>query len=279
MKSTETLRDIIAEIEPVAGSCARFEAELMLEKLCGVTRHDLYTLADITVDKRQNAVLRSWIENRRSHVPLAHILHQWHFYSCILTITPHVLIPRSETECLIEKILSCYSRSTHLYFCDIGTGSGNITAALLHERPGWRAVSTDICSRALRCAQRNTQKYPTRYLCCDTLEGIRPMNQFDFIVSNPPYIPRSQLSNLDSSVIDYEPVLALDGGNDGLSFYRYFAASGHRYLRPGAALYCEIGSNQATQIHRIFSRPPWSGINIFSDMNSRPRIAYIKKRL
>ncbi len=279
MTSADTLRHIITELEPIAGSCARFEAELMLEKLCGVTRHGLYTRTDIAFDTNQKACLRSWIEKRKSHVPLAHILHQWHFYSCTLTVTPDVLIPRAETECLVATILSHHPATAHIYFCDVGTGSGNITAALLHERPCWRAVSTDNSPDALRCARSNIKKFAAELICCDMLHGLHPVNQFDLIVSNPPYIPQPQLTELDSSVIDHEPVNALDGGKDGLTFYRYFAARAYRYLRPGAALYMEIGSDQADDIARIFSRPPWIDFNIFSDMNCRARIAYIKKRL
>jgi release factor glutamine methyltransferase len=288
MTRLDALRWIVRELTPVAGTCAGFEADLLLQHALGISRHDCYTHGNASLHHAHIDTLRTWIGRRLAHEPLAYILGTWTFHACTLHIDRCVLIPRPETEVLVETVLAHEPREP-LYFCDIGTGSGNITAALCRGRPRWRALAVDISSDALRCAARNLSHYAYTHdasipahakneasgcmlAVTDLLHGIFPRHQFDICVSNPPYISLPDMNALDTSVAGFEPSQALYGGEDGMDFYRRLARMLPHYLVEDGRLYCEIGAESAAAVRTIFSSCQWRHIRIFTDMNDRERV-------
>jgi len=156
-------------------------------------------------------------------------------------------------------------------FADIGTGSGIISCILTEEKPGWRADAIDISYKSLLVAKSNIRT-PVRLLCANVLDAVKPLHQYDFIVSNPPYISDDEIETLDPGVKDFEPYHALCGGNDGLWFYRYFAMHAHNWIIQSGDIFCEIGYNQEVEIAEIFSRNGWREIHIFKDNGGNPRV-------
>ena len=268
MTLTKTLRDIQKKLTLVSGEFALPEAERILTFLLNCSRSELYLpqqkkLPDETVKKIQKIINR-----RVTDEPLAYILGCAYFYNKEFIVTPDVLIPRPDTEILVEEVLK-NEKDGKCRFLDMGTGSGCIAAVLTGHNPAWKAAAADISFAALKIAKKNCP-YNVSLLCCDRLSGIKA--RFDFIVSNPPYIKSSSLPELDESVRDFEPRSALDGGPDGLDFYRYLADTAKPLLKDRGRIYCEIGYDQGKDVPKIFEEKGWKDISITKDFGNRPRV-------
>jgi release factor glutamine methyltransferase len=256
------------KLASVAGGCALSEAERILTFLLGCSRTDLYTAGrkkyPAVMRKLANAIVRRRLRDE----PLAYILGSAYFYNREFLVTPDVLIPRTDTEVLVEEVLKNEPAGTRR-FIDMGTGSGCIAAVLAAERPGWRAVASDIALPALKTAAKNCPK-EIMLLCGDRLAALR--GRFDFIVCNPPYIKSPALPTLEKSVRSFEPLSALDGGPDGLGFHRYLAEAAKPLLKERGRIYCEIGYDQGREVTDIFKKAGWDGVSITCDLGNRPRI-------
>jgi len=244
------------------------ESELILESLTGLDRHNLYRYGTEALDSIAEAKLASIIRRRLTEEPLSYILGTAYFHSQKFKITPSVLIPRPDTEILVETILEGEQKD-RAFFIDMGTGSGAIAATLLRSRPHWNAVISDISFDVLHIAIQNTGSRATP-VCSDMLKAFSM--KFSFIVSNPPYIAEQDIKTLDVSVQKFEPFQALCGGEDGLYFYRYLAAEGSNYLIPGGSVYYEIGFDQEERVRQIFLSHGWQNIRIINDFGQRPRV-------
>ncbi|MBD3239552.1 MAG: peptide chain release factor N(5)-glutamine methyltransferase [Chitinivibrionales bacterium] len=267
----EAIHLLTTSFEPAAGDLAREEAETTLITLLGVTRHELYLGDNPPLTRPVAQRLCRIIRRRRSGTPLAYALGMTYFHSAELRVTPDVLIPRPDTETLVEMVLDNEGPG-ELLLLDMGTGSGALTTVLLRLRQSWRAVATDISPKALRVAAANTAGLPVHLVCADRIEAIRCTDQpFDLVVSNPPYVTRDELETLDRQVRDFEPRIALDGGPDGLDFYRYLAAHAARVLRPDGRLYVEIGASQADAVTALLEHEGWRAISVRRDLGDRPR--------
>jgi release factor glutamine methyltransferase len=267
-----TLQRIEKALEKVCGRSSLFEAESILQDVLRCSRTELYTTffpLQISADKteRINSIIRRRLEDE----PLAYILGSVYFYSKEIVLTRDVLIPRPETEVLVETVLNQEHNET-LFFADIGTGSGAIAAILLAQRPSWTAVATDISCAALGIARRNTAER-TRFVCSDMLASFKPDARiFDFVVCNPPYISRKEMAELDKSVISFEPRTALFGGDDGMDFYRILAGGARNILKPGGRIFCEIGSDQAAPVCNMFLFENWHVVKVHNDLAGRTRV-------
>ncbi len=259
-------------LKPVSGEATRHEVETILQFVLKCSRSDLYTAA--VAPQIPDEILLSIngiVSRRRTGEPLPYILGSVYFYSTEIIVTNEVLIPRSETEVLVERILQ-QEQNEKLFFADIGTGSGAISAVLLKERPLWHSLATDISPKALSVASRNVSERIS-FVCCDMIAAFSSSKRpFNFIVSNPPYISKKDISGLDKSVILFEPPEAIDGGNDGLDFYKILAGSAKNILSPGGRIYCEIGCDQGAAVRELFMSAFWKNISIFPDIAGRPRI-------
>jgi release factor glutamine methyltransferase len=270
MTIAEALRLIRQQLSGVAGAGALFEAEMILQHLLRYSRSQLYLKRNNSLPKESQDAIGEILLRRKTHEPLPYILGAAYFHSREFLVNRYTLIPRPDTETLVETVLESEKESRRT-FLEIGVGSGALSAILLQERPGWQCVGTDISFHALRIARRNCLG-KIHLLCADLFSSMKPAGIFDFIVSNPPYIGKSEMAGLDSSVRDFEPNVALDGGTDGLDFYRAFASRAGSFLRPGGRLYCEIGYSQRDPVTDIFSSHGWKNIEVTPDLGGRWRV-------
>lgn len=227
----------------------RATAEILLAHALGRTRLDLYLNYDKPMVNEELAVFKILLKRRVAHEPVAFIVGSKEFYSLDFHVTPDVLIPRPETECLVErvlKIIDALGDRTPIKVLDVGTGSGAIIVSLAAERPGHHYFASDISLAALRVARGNAQRQAVNerinFFAGAYLAAVA--GPFDLIVSNPPYIRSGDLDDLQPEIRHFEPRVALDGGIDGLAAYRRLIESAPRVLVPGGVLAMEIGWNQ-----------------------------------
>jgi release factor glutamine methyltransferase len=196
---------------------------------------------------------------RLKHEPVSRILGQKEFWSIALTVTPDVLVPRPETETVIEGALDFVVRGglrmEKLRILDIGTGSGALLLALLRELPNAAGTGTDISTAALDVARRNAARSGIdgrcTFIACDIASGVE--GPFDLLVSNPPYIEHDEIMLLAPEVKNYDPAVALDGGDDGLAAYRAIASDAKRLLASGGRMFVELGAGQETAVRELFT--------------------------
>lgn len=266
----EALRYIQSLLLPAIGEFATPQSEEIIESLLKCTRSALYLKSQEHIDQSLVNQIDTIIARRLQGEPLQYILGQVYFYSREFTVTPDVLIPRPDTEIIIEQVL-LHEKNRNSFFADIGTGSGIIACILTEESPGWKSVAIDISYRSLLVAQQNIRSQVS-LLCGDLLNSLQSKHLFNFIVSNPPYISDFQMNSLDREVADFEPRRALSGGIDGLDFYRYLSLQASTWIIKGGAIYCEIGYNQENEVKELFSNNGWREIGIFKDLGGNPRV-------
>jgi release factor glutamine methyltransferase len=222
----------------------RLNAELLICDFLKCRRLDLYLNFDKPVDGAQTDQLRERVLRRGRFEPLQYITGTCEFYGLTLEVNPSVLIPRPETELLVEKMLEEKPSGSLL---DLGTGSGAIALAMKKNLPSLEMTGSDVSGTALDAAKRNGEKtgVSVRWIQADLFENLKT---FDAIVSNPPYVKRGDLSALQAEVRDHEPTLALDGGEDGLDFYRRMLPEALKHLNPAGRIFLECGQGQAKAV-------------------------------
>jgi release factor glutamine methyltransferase len=236
----------------------QFEAEVLLRHCLGWDRTKFLTSLQETIEAEVVSALQELCERRAQHEPLQYMIGRQEFYGREFVVGPGVLIPRPETEILIEQVLKhadrLWSADARLDVADIGTGSGAIAVTLACERPRWQVTSVDLSSDALAIAESNAERLEARvrFLQGDLVEPLVEQGQLlDILVSNPPYIPSEEVDRLDAEVRDYEPRLALDGGKDGLDCYRRICAALPRLLKPRALVGFEVGIHQSRDVAEL----------------------------
>ena len=243
----------------------RLAAEILLATALSCKRIELYTRFDQVPEPPQLDIFRDFVKRAAEHAPIAHLVGTKEFFSLEFEVSPAVLIPRPETELVVEKAIDYVRKeldeSSQVEFLDMGTGSGCIAIAILKYLPDAKAVGTDISAEALEIAGRNTEKHGVSdRLVLVEADGLDlpgdniPEDGFDLIVSNPPYVRAEEMGGLDANVRDYEPAGALTDGGDGLAFYRLLASEkSAKLLKPGGMLFAEIGEDQAADVCAIFA--------------------------
>ncbi|BBO86641.1 release factor glutamine methyltransferase [Desulfosarcina ovata subsp. sediminis] len=237
---------------------ARSEAEILLAHALGLRRIDLYLNHDKPLGPDERAVFKNLIRRRLSGEPVAYLTGTKEFWSLELAVNPAVLIPRPETECLVEAVLPFLETETGVAkrVLDMGTGSGAIIIALAHECPGHRYFAMDRSMDALVTARRNARTHGLEaridWFCGNWDAALAPQRaRFDLIVSNPPYIRSAEIDELQPEVRDHEPRPALDGSPDGLAGLRHIIEMAHCHLNDGGVLALEMGYDQATALQTI----------------------------
>ena len=229
------------------------EARLLVSHAVGKSKEaflrDLRLYTSTENEQKINALL----QHRLAGEPLAYLIGEWEFYGLPIKVTPDVLIPRMDTEVLVETAVNALvGRKMDARILDLCSGSGCIGCAISHELPAARLVMVDISDRALEVSKQNLRlNRQNRTICLKADALAKPpmsIGTFDLIVSNPPYVPSFEILTLDSSVRDYEPLGALDGGEDGLMFYRAIVRNWKGVLRPGGQLMFEVGETQADAV-------------------------------
>jgi release factor glutamine methyltransferase len=239
----------------------RLNAELLLAHSLNLGREELYRRLHGQLKEREKEALEKLIQRRISGEPLQYILEHQEFWSIDFKVDPRVLIPRPETELLVEQsllILAGTSFKRIPSVLEIGTGSGAIAIALAKELKHIFLVATDISRDALVLAKENAKsagvQHQIKFVNGDLFGPFRSSKErksFDLILSNPPYIIRPEIGSLAKEVRDYEPIIALDGGEDGLEFYRHILSQGPFYLREGGWLLLEIGQGQGPLVSEL----------------------------
>jgi release factor glutamine methyltransferase len=254
------------------------EAVLIIEQSLGITKERLYLDSSIRINDNDIDRINTIIERRLSGEPLQYIFGKAYFYDREFFVNKNVLIPRPDTETLVDTVINT-EKKRPATFIDIGTGSGILAAVLTAHCPDWTAVAIDISFKALQTASRNINHHNHNHhnniylICSDMLNAIKPDKQFDFIVSNPPYISSPQMKTLDKSVINYEPPLALHGGEDGLDYYRTISSRAKMYLKDTGRIYLEIGFDQGTSVPNILRGDGWTDVAVIKDLAGRDRVA------
>lgn len=255
---------------------ARRDARTILTSLIGrdaafVVAHPEYILTPDEEDHFSCAVAR-----RAAREPLQYILGKQEFYGLDLIVTPDVLIPRPETEAVVETAIPILEKSAERRFCDVGTGSGCISVALLKNVPGSSAVGLDISKPALEVARKNAVRHGVserlELRISDIFSSLKEGDRFDLIASNPPYVKSSEMADLQSEVCGFEPHIALTDGADGLSIIGRIISEAPAHLYPGGALLIEIGFRQFEAVAGMFSPSLWSGVEFLPDLSGIPRV-------
>lgn len=253
----------------------RLSIEWLLAETLGIKRLDLYLNFDRPLSSDELDRLRPLVKRRARHEPLQYITGFTDFMHARIDVTPDVLIPRIETEQLVEEILGAHSQS-HFSVLDIGTGSGCIAIALKMERPEWQVSAIDVSPEALSVARRNAEQNEVDDIVFSERnilewENWDQQQTFDLIVSNPPYVQREEASELEPQVSKYEPGLALFGaGGDIKMIYQQIIEYAASHLKNSGYLYLEIHEHYAEQISALFDRSKWN-VQVLSDYEKKQR--------
>jgi len=259
----------------------RREASSLLSHVIQRDRTFLISHAEHQINSEEFESFGAVLERRAGGEPLQYITGQQDFYGRVFRVSPDVLIPRPETELLVESALELLNSSDG-YICDVGTGSGCIAISVLCERPGARAVAVDISTAALSFAQQNADdlgvKDRIEFLVSDCFSSVPITSAFDLIVSNPPYIDLDVVAGLQREVRDHEPMIALTPGPDGLAIIRRLINDAPRFLREDGHLLLEIGFDQGDVVQEMVEKTVWELTDIRPDLQGIPRIVVLRKK-
>lgn len=264
----------------------RLDASLLLGHVIGLDRTRLLTRSDEQVDETCYREYLARLEQRAAGQPLQYLIGSQEFYGLHFIVTPDVLIPRPETEFLIDRVIKAVKEQnleTPL-IADIGTGSGCIAITLAKQLPEARLIATDVSSAALNVARTNAELNSVRERI-EFVEGdlVSPFAErgsdfcVDVLASNPPYVPEDSRESLQREVRDWEPEIALFGGIDGLDFYRRLVVEGARHLTPGGLVILEIGFTQLEPIQEIVKGGPLELVDITRDLQGIPRTLCLRR--
>ena len=275
---SEAIRLVAQAFRPAGIEEADADARLLIGHALHLDRTRLIAQSDRILEAREIATMSVLAARRLKHEPVSRILGQKEFWSLALAVTPDVLVPRPETETIVEAALDYVVRGglrvERLRILDIGTGSGALLLALLHELPHATGIGTDVSEAALQVAQTNAAKFgfETRcnFVACDIASHIQ--GSFDLVISNPPYVVHDEIATLAPEVREYDPMVALDGGDDGLTAYRAIAADAERLLAPGGRLFVELGAGQEAAVRALFTNAGLTVGTARKDLAGIPRV-------
>jgi release factor glutamine methyltransferase len=262
----------------------RLSAELLLSHVLGLKRIELYTQFGKVVPQEQLDQLRSLVKRAGLHEPVAYLVGRAEFYSIEFEVTSDCLIPRPETEQLVQRAIEFLrKRGTGQLVCDLCTGCGIIAVAIAKNVPDAKVIATDISAEALAVATKNVEKHKLQERIelrqGDLFEPlIPPLDQFDLIASNPPYVSAAEYEILDKNVKDYEPRIALYAGEGGLDVYRRIAEKVGPFLKPDGILLLEIGYAQGPAVRELFEQTGvFASIEIEKDFQKHDRVVVAKR--
>lgn len=272
MKYQEIYQWGISQLKEADIQEASLDARLLLEEVCQTDRNYLLVHGEEAITTEQEVQYISFITKRKQHIPLQYLLGYQEFMGLRFAVTPDVLIPRQDTETLVEEVLRFLHDGMHIL--DVCTGSGCILLSLLHYSNNCLGVGCDISGKALSIAERNAQylKSDARFVKSNLFEKID--GRYEMIVSNPPYIPTQVIPTLMDEVKYHEPVQALDGRQDGLYFYREIINQAGDYLYPGGMLFFEIGCDQADSVSSYMEKAGYSQITVCKDLTGLDRVVW-----
>jgi len=258
---------------------SRINAELLLADVLNCKRLDLYLLFDRPLSEPELKKYREYIRRRGKFEPLQYILGKVEFYGLKLMVTSAVLIPRPETEILVETIINQFSEQVEIAILDIGCGTGNISIALAKKIESVKIISTDISEDVLDIANMNAKnnmvESKIEFINHDILKNnLDNFQQFDIIVSNPPYVSIDNFKSLQKEIIEFEPKAAVTDNNDGYTFYRIISEKAKNKLKPNGKLFFEIAEGQSDEVKKIMEKNNFLNIKAIKDYQSIDRVVY-----
>jgi release factor glutamine methyltransferase len=271
--------DLMAQaFRPAGIENAEADARVLVGHALRLDRAKLIAQSDRILEARETDAISALASRRLKREPVSRILGLKEFWSLGLAVSPDVLVPRPETETVIEAALDFVVRGglrmEKLRVLDIGTGSGALLLGLLHELPAATGIGTDISPAALKIARENAAYFGfesrSSFVVSDIASDIQ--GQFDLVVSNPPYVVHGEIASLAPEVRDYDPIVALDGGDDGLAAYRAIAADAKRLLAAGGRLYVELGAGQEAAVRMLFTDAGLAVGSVREDLAGIPRV-------
>jgi len=255
----------------------RRDAQLLLLRVVGRDEAWLFAHPEVQLSDEQAGQYDEWIARRLRHEPVQYILGEQEFYGLMLRVTPDVLIPRPETEHLVEAMLERVPKDAAVRICDVGTGSGAIAVALAHALPLAAVTAVDFSAAALQVAKENAERHCVawriQFVESDLLSAVRG-EKFDVVASNPPYVADSEI--LEAQVRLYEPSEALFAGPTGLEVYRRLIPQAREVLVAEGWLLMEIGQGQRDVVADLLAL--WDGVNFIGDLQGIPRVAIAQRR-
>ncbi len=262
---------------------SKIEAEEIFMYVLGINKPKMYSNLSISMTVEEEEQIRYILDKRKNDIPLSYILKKHLFYKYDFYVDENVLIPRSETEGIIDQILikgdELYSDRNRCNFLDVGCGSGCVGITIANERPNWNVVLSDISTKAMMVAKKNTRlsnQKNIKLACGDWLKAFGA-NSFDFIFSNPPYISVSD-HRVDKSVLCNEPSSAIFSGTDGLDDIKKIIKSSQRVLSQLGILFMENGINQADKIRHLLESNEFTDISVHLDYNNKSRFTSSRKK-
>ena len=277
----EALREGKMRLKAAGKEAYAFEAELLLEKAAGLNRTALFLRGEEVLSEEVLAVYEGFLQEREQGRPTQYILGEWEFMGLPFSVGEGVLIPRADTEVLVETILEKQQAEPMKSILDIGTGSGCIPISLGRYGKFEHIMAVDISPKALGYATKNAKE---NHIKIDFYESDLFTNlpaewkgKLDAIVSNPPYIPKKDIEELMTEVKDFEPMNALDGGEDGLDFYRAIVEQGREWLKDGGWLFFEIGYDQGEDLRNLLHESGYTEVEVRQDLAGLDRVALGRK--
>ncbi|MBR6543768.1 MAG: peptide chain release factor N(5)-glutamine methyltransferase [Anaerotignum sp.] len=277
----EALREGKMRLKAAGKEAYAFEAELLLEKAAGLNRTALFLRGEEVLSEEVLAVYEGFLQEREQGRPTQYILGEWEFMGLPFSVGEGVLIPRADTEVLVETILERQQKESMKSILDIGTGSGCIPISLGHYGKFEHIMAVDISQKALGYATKNAHDNQIKidFYESDLFTDLPAewKGNLDAIVSNPPYIPKKDIEELMTEVKDFEPMNALDGGEDGLDFYRAIVEQGRDWLKDGGWLFFEIGYDQGEDLRNLLHEFGYTEVEIRQDLAGLDRVALGRK--
>ncbi|MBQ3533065.1 MAG: peptide chain release factor N(5)-glutamine methyltransferase [Oscillospiraceae bacterium] len=271
--------DVRQQLRQAGIEGATLEARELVCFAAGKTRQELMRDSRLYVPQAVEQQVLALVERHLAGEPVAYLIGEWEFYGLPLDISEHVLIPRADTEVLAQQAIEFVQTLEECRVLDLCAGSGCVGLAIASQAPEARVVLGELSEGALRICRQNIRRNGLSGqvvpLPMDVMAGPPAhVGEFDCIVSNPPYIPRADIAGLDVSVKDYEPLMALDGGEDGLDFYRAICENWREVMHVGTRLYFEVGIGQADDVLRIMRAVGFGDIQVVEDTAGIPRVVF-----
>ena len=278
----QSIAEATATLQAAQIAEPRMEAVSLLMHALNVDRAFVIAHPERELSEPDSRRFLQFVTRRASREPLQYITGVQEFFNLNFEVTPDVLIPRPETELIVEAALDVLKSADGPLIADVGTGTGCIAISLLHEKLTARALGIDVSSKALAVAHRNAERHGVSghfaLMQADGLSAFPQRPIFSAIVSNPPYIAAKEIDSLQPEVRDYEPLSALIAGEDGLSHIRMLLRSAAHRLGPDGALIFEIGFNQSDAVQALIDPATWKLVQIRSDLQRIPRVFVLRKK-
>jgi release factor glutamine methyltransferase len=282
VKLEKALKEAVEILQKNSIASAILDARILIQYVLSLSREDIvFKALQIDISENNQKKYFDLIHRRAKKIPLTHLTNNREFFANIFYVDENVLDPRPDSEALIEMIIKKFTKNSSLKICEIGCGSGCLIISLLKHFEDWLGQAVDISNKALLIAEKNANinqvSNRINFLESDLFKNLSNDQIFDIIISNPPYIPTNDIENLQDEVRLYEPRIALDGGLDGLDFYRKIAEQSQKFLKNNGDIFLEIGYNQYQDVKNIFENNNFKFIDFQQDLSGIIRILQFQK--